>query len=221
MAEFDKSQLVMPTIGAGLAFAGSIPQLFEANRLKKERARLMAAGAPGMSPIELEQIAAARSRAGSVLAPGYAQELEGIGQQQADILAAGKRGSATSSNMLNLLSRLNMQGQAARRNLAMRGAQSQRAAQNELSSLAMAADARRQARVQNWEAKMAAMDAARRQYISSAWTSPVRGAAAFMGATSNAKTGNLPYNDPSGAFSVDTEGTLHRWRDDAGNLIGE
>lgn len=170
----------MPAIGAGAAFLGSIPQMVEARRLRKERERLMAEGAPGLSPIEQEQLAAAKARAASTLAPGYAQEMEGIAQQQADTLAAGKRGSATSSNLLNLLSRMNAQGQAARRNLAMRGAQAQRAAQGELTNLSMSADARRQARVQNWESRMAAMDAARRQYNAAAGMAPLQGALAFM-----------------------------------------
>lgn len=170
----------MPAIGAGAAFLGSIPQMVEARRLRKERERLLKEGAPGLTPIEQEQMAAARARAASALAPGYAQEMEGIAQQQADVLAAGKRGSQTSSNLMNLLSRMNAQGQAARRNLAMRGAQAQRAAQSELGSMAMGADARRQQRVQNWEAKLAAMDAARRQYNAAAGMSPVQGAIAFM-----------------------------------------
>jgi hypothetical protein len=44
----------------------------------------------------------------------------------------------------------------------------------------MTADARRQNRVQNWEAKLAAMDAARRQYNAQAGMSPIQGALAFM-----------------------------------------
>jgi hypothetical protein len=202
---FDYNQLIAPGIGAGAAFLGSIPQMVEANRLRKERERLMAQGAPGLSPIEQEQLAAARSRAASSLAPGYAQEMEGIAQQQADTLAAGKRGSATSSNLLNLLSRMNAQGQAARRNLAMRGAQAQRAAQGELTNLSMSADARRQARVQNWEARMAAMDAARRQYNAAAGMAPVQGAIAFMPAeglkfgTGTPKTPSTP--SPYKSFS--------------------
>lgn len=133
-----------------------------------------------MTPIEQEQMAGARARAASTLAPGYGQEMEGIAQQQSDILAAGKRGSQTSSNLMNLLSRMNAQGQAARRNLAMRGEQAQRAAQGEYAGISMNADARRQGRVQNWEAKMAAMDAARRQYNAAAGMAPIQGALAFM-----------------------------------------
>ncbi len=170
----------MPAIGAGAAFLGSIPQMVEARRLRKERERLMNEGAPGMSPIEQEQMAAARARAASSLAPGYGQEIENINQQQADILGATRRAGISGSNVLNTLSRLNQQGQAARRNLAIRGAQSQRQAQGELADISMNADARRQARVQNWEAKMAQMDAARRQYNAAAGMSPVQGAIAFM-----------------------------------------
>jgi len=170
----------MPAIGAGAAFLGSIPQLVEARRLKRERERLMEQGAPGFTPVEQEQMAAARARAASSLAPGYAQEMEGIAQQQADVLAAGKRGSQTGSNLLNLLSRMNAQGQAARRNLAMRGAQAQRQAQSELGSMAMGADARRIQRQQLWERQMAALDAARRQYAVEPFMAPLKGAMAFM-----------------------------------------
>lgn len=169
-----------PAIGAGAAFLGSIPQLIEAQRLKRERERLLKEGPGGYTPMEAEQIAAARARAASSQVPGYAQEMEGIAQQQADVLAAGKRGSATSSNLLNLLSRLNMQGQAARRNLAMRGAQTQRQAQSELASIGMNADARREQRRQMFERDLSEMDAARRQYQYAPFMAPLQGAAMFM-----------------------------------------
>jgi hypothetical protein len=81
---------------------------------------------------------------------------------------------------MNLLARLNIQGQAARRNLAMRGAQAQRQAQSELMGVSMNADARRQDRQQLWERQMAAMDAARRQYNAQAAMAPIQGAMAFM-----------------------------------------
>lgn len=183
----------MPAIGAGAAFLGSIPQMVEARRLKKERDRLMAEGSPGFTPIEQEQMAAARARAASSLAPGYAQEMEGIAQQQADTLAAAKRGSTTGSNMLNVLSRMNAQGQAARRNLAMRGAAAQRQAQSELGSMSMNADARRVQREQLRERQLSAIDAARRQYATEPFMAPLKGAMAFMPAeglkfTKNPKT---------------------------------
>ena len=177
---FDYNQLIAPGVGAVGAFAGSIPQLVEANRLRKERERLLKEGAPGMSPIEQEQLAAARARAASTLAPGYGTEMENIAEQQSNILGAAKKAGITGSNIMNTLSRLNQQGQAARRNLVIRGAQTQRAAQGDLADISMSADARRQNRVQNWEAKLAAMDAARRQYNAQAGMSPIQGAMAFM-----------------------------------------
>jgi hypothetical protein len=180
MAGFDYNQLIAPGIGAGAAFAGSIPQMVEARRLRKERERLLKEGAPGMSPIEQEQMAAARARAASSLAPGYGTELENIAEQQSNVLGAAKKAGITGSNIMNTLSRLNQQGQAARRNLVIRGAQAQRAAQGQLADISMMADARRQARVQNWEAKLADIDARRREYNAKAGMSPLQGALAFM-----------------------------------------
>jgi len=177
---FDYNQLIAPGIGAGAAFLGSIPQMVEARRLRKERERLLEQGAPGMSPIEQEQMAAARARAASALAPGYGKEMENIAEQQSNVLGAAKKAGITGSNIMNTLSRLNQQGQAARRNLVVRGEQTQRAAQGNLADISMTADARRQNRLQNWEAKMAAMDAARRQYNAQAGMAPIQGAMAFM-----------------------------------------
>ena len=138
---FDYNQLIAPGVGAGAAFFGSNPQMVEARRLRKERERLMAEGAPGMSPIEQEQMAAARARAASTLAPGYGTELENIAEQQSNILGAARKAGITGSNIMNTLSRLNQQGQAARRNLVIRGAQAQRAAQGDLSNISLMADA--------------------------------------------------------------------------------
>jgi aspartate 1-decarboxylase len=208
MAErgFDYNQLIAPGIGAGAAFVGSIPQMVEARRLRKERERLLKEGAPGMSPIEQEQMAAARARAASSLAPGYGQEMENIAEQQSNVLGAAKKAGITGSNIMNALSRLNQQGQAARRNLAIRGAQAQRAAQGDLADISMTADARRQNRVQNWEAKLAAMDAARRQYNTQAGMSPLQGALAFMPAEGfKMGTGALKPTPASVTFNPETD----------------
>ena len=210
MSDFNKNDLIMPGIGAGLATIGSVPQWQEAYRLKKERERLLKAGAPGLTATEQAQLAAAGSRAASALAPGYGQEIEGIAQQQSDVLAAGKRGSQTSSNLINLLSRMNAQGQMARRNLAIRGAQNQRAAQSELSNMALNTDARRQGRVQNWEAKLASMDALRREYNAKKFGAPLQGAIAFMPTSTGSekdkyltgKDGKKYYKDYSGQYQL-------------------
>jgi hypothetical protein len=173
-------QFAPSVLGAGAGYLGASPMREEAERLRRERERLLAEGAPGLTALEQEQLAAARARAATSRVPGYAQEVEGIAQQQGDVLAAGKRGSQTSSNLLNLLSKLNVQGQAARRNLAMRGAQTQQQAQRELGSIAMSADARRVQREQLRERQLAAMDAAARQYKAQAGMAPLQGAISMM-----------------------------------------
>jgi hypothetical protein len=170
----------MPGIGAGAAFLGSIPQMVEARRLRKERERLLKEGPPGLTPIEQEQMAAARAEAASSLAPGYAPEMEGIAEQQSNVLGAAKKAGLTGSNIMNTLSRLNQQGQAARRNLAMRGAQAQRAAKGDYRNLSMNADAKRQGRVREFEGDVRDMQAKIGEYNASAAMSPLKGALAFM-----------------------------------------
>lgn len=177
---FDYNQLIGPGIGAGAAFLGSIPQMVEARRLKKERERLLKEGAPGMTAIEDAQIAAARARAASGLAPGYAQEMENNAELTSNLLGAGKKAGITGSNAMNLLSRLNQQGQAARRNLAARGAQAQRVAQGDYTNISMTADAKRQGRVRDWENDLSEMDARRRQYNAAVGMAPLQGAISFM-----------------------------------------
>lgn len=177
---FDYNQLIAPGIGAGAAFLGSIPQMVEARRLKKERERLLKEGAPGMTPIEQEQMATARARAASSLAPGYAQEMEGIAEQQSNILGAAKKAGLTGSHVMNTLSRLNQQGMGARRNIIARGTQAQRAAQGDYTNASMNIDARRQGRVREWENDLSDMDAKRRQYNAAVGMAPLQGAAMFM-----------------------------------------
>lgn len=206
MGDYSMNDYTPALIGGTAAFAGSIPQLVEANRLKKERRRLLKEGAPGMTPIEQEQMAAARARAASSLAPGYAQEMEGIAEQQSNVLGAAKKAGLTGSNVMNTLTRLNQQGMGARRNLAARGAQAQRAAQGDYTNISMTADARRQGRVGDWENALAKMDAQRRELIAKAWSSPVQGAAMFMPTEGSkekiitGKDGKKYYKDYSGNY---------------------
>lgn len=203
---FDYNQLIAPGIGAGAAFLGSIPQMVEARRLRKERERLLQEGAPGMSAIEQEQMAAARARAASSLAPGYGQEMENIAEQQSNVLGAAKKAGITGSNIMNTLSRLNQQGQAARRNLVVRGEQTQRAAQGDLASISMNADARRENRMRRYEDDLAAMDAARRQYNAQAGMAPLQGALAFMPVEGfKMGTGKLKPSPESVKFNPETD----------------
>ena len=96
--------------------------------------------------------------------------------------------------MLNALSRLNQQGQAARRNLAIRGAQGQRVAQSELGGLQGVASANLQNRKRYWEKNLADLDTARKQQIAQFATSPFQGAMAGMryGGGATTPTSGMP-----------------------------
>lgn len=167
-------------VGAGLNLVGSIPGLVNAIQQGKLRKKLLAQGPEGLTPLEYQQMAAAQNRANMSQVPGYGQELENINQQQANILGEAKRAGVSSSNMLNTLSRLNQQGQAARRNLAIRGAQTQRAAQSELGAIQAANSAALQNRKRYWEKNLQDLDTARRQQIGQFAMSPFQGAMAGM-----------------------------------------
>ena len=167
-------------VGAGLNLVGSIPGLINAIQQGKERKRLLAEGPEGLTPLEYQQMATAQNRANMSQVAGYGTELENINQQQANALGEAKRAGVSSSNMLNALTRLNQQGQAARRNLAIRGAQGQRIAQSELGGLQGVASANLQNRKRYWEKNLADLDTARKQQIAQFATSPFQGAMAGM-----------------------------------------
>jgi hypothetical protein len=226
MAAFDYNQFIMPGVGAGLNLLGATPGLINAIQQGKERRRLLAEGPEGLNQYEQAQLNAAQARAASSQVPGYGQEIENINQQQANILGEAKRAGISSSNMLNALSRLNQQGQAARRNLAIRGAQTQRAAQSELGGIQGAAGATMQNRKRYWEKNLADLDTARRQQIAQFAMSPVQGALAFMpvqglkfgtgaGGTSPTNTTNtdLTQNAPSLGYRPKSYGNIYGAKD--------
>ena len=183
-------------IGAGLNLLGATPGLINALQQGRERRRLLAEGPEGLNQYEQARLADAQARAASTQVPGYGQELEGINQQQANILGEAKRAGVSSSNMLNALARLNAQGQAARRNLAMRGEQAQRAAQMNLSGVQGAAAAATDQRRRYFEKNLEDLDTARRQQIAQFAMSP------FTGAMSG-----MRYGQGAGGMEVDEYGT--------------
>ena len=200
-------------IGGALNLAGSIPGLVNAIQQGKERRRLLAEGPEGLNQFEQARLGGAQARAASSQVAGYGQELENINQQQANTLGEVKRAGVSSSNMLNALSRLNQQGQAARRNLAIRGAQTQRAAQSELGGIQGQVGETLQNRKRYWEKNLADLDTARRQQIAQFAMSPFQGAMTGMryggGATSGtpvAETENAPemglYQKPANPSGV-------------------
>lgn len=201
--------ITMMAIGAGLNLAGATPGFINALQQGKERRRLLAEGPEGLNQYEQARLGAAQARAASSQVPGYGQELENINQQQANILGEAKRAGISSSNMLNTLSRLNQQGQAARRNLAIRGAQTQRAAQSELGGIQGQTGETLQNRKRYWENNLANLDTARRQQISQFAMAPFQGAMAGMRYSNPYGTPTTPAATPdaTASFRVPSYGT--------------
>jgi len=163
-------------IGAGLNLVGSIPGLVNAIQQNKIRRQLLAEGPEGLNQFEQARLGGAQQRAANSQVAGYGQELENINQQQANTLGEAKRAGVSSSNMLNTLSRLNQQGQAARRNLAIRGLQGQRAAQSELGGIQGQVGETLQNRKRYWEKNLADLDTASKQQIGQFAMAPFQGA---------------------------------------------
>jgi len=183
-------------VGAGLNLVGATPGLVNAIKQGKERRRLLAEGPEGLNQYEQAQLANAQLRAANSQVAGYGQELENINQQQANILGEAKRAGVSSSNMLNTLSRLNQQGQAARRNLALRGLQGQRMAQADLGREQGRAGASLENKKRYFERNLEGIDTARKQQIAQFAMSPFQGAMAGMryGQGSGSNTGKYNTN---------------------------
>jgi len=185
-------------VGGALNTLGATPGLINAIQQSKERKRLLAEGPEGLNQYEQAQLGGAQLRAANSQVAGYGQELENINQQQANMLGEAKRAGVSSSNMLNTLSRLNQQGQAARRNLAIRGAQGQRAAQSELGSVQGQMAASLQNKKRYFERNLSDLDTARRQQIGQFAMAPFQGAMTGLRYTNvkadsnNSNTNSLP-----------------------------
>jgi hypothetical protein len=184
-------------VGAGLNLAGSTPGLINAIKQGKERRRLLAEGPEGLNQYQQAQLGGAQLRAANSQVAGYGQELENINQQQANILGEAKRAGVSSSNMLNTLSRLNQQGQSARRNIALRGLQGQRMAQADLGREQGRAGASLQNNKRYWESNLEGIDTARKQQISQFAMSPFQGAMAGMRYGQGSGSGSGKYNTNS------------------------
>jgi len=163
-------------IGGALNTLGATPGLINAIQQGKERRRLLAEGPEGLNQYEQARLGDAQLRAANTQVAGYGKELENINQQQANMLGEAKRAGVSSSNMLNTLSRLNQQGQAARRNLAIRGAQGQRAAKSELGSVQGQTSASLENKKRYFEKNLSDLDTARRQQIGQFAMAPFQGA---------------------------------------------
>ena len=120
----------------GLGALASVPSYVMAYKQQQDLDRLRKEGfKPNVRPDVDSAVQMAQNRAGNAQVAGYGQALDQINRQQAGTLGEVKRSGVSSSNVLNALARLNQQGLASRRNLAIEGSRAQQARQGDLSNL--------------------------------------------------------------------------------------
>jgi len=111
--------LVNPLLGAAAAGGYS---LWTGYKQRKQREALEAAGAKDVTPLALRQkLQFDANQANNGQIAGYGAALDQINTDVSSALGEGKRGAVSSSNYLNLLSRLNQNSNLAKNRLYIQG----------------------------------------------------------------------------------------------------
>jgi hypothetical protein len=122
---------------------------------------------------------------------GYGQAMDNLNEQGATTLGEAKRAGISSSNLLNVLTRLNQQQSAEKRKLAMAGSQMQEQRQNQLNqTLGIRGQYQEQGRQENARA-IGALRGASKQNTFNAITSGIGAAAPMMPASRPVTAGTI------------------------------
>ena len=141
----------------------------------------MAEGAKDPTPLAFRQMQAGlENQANNAQIAGYGQAMDNINEQQSTTLGEAKRAGLSSSNLLNTLSRLNQQGMAAKRQLAMQGQQAKEQRMNRaLQAQGQRGQYQEQGR-REFDATIGALKGAAQQQRNSFFQAPITGALAGM-----------------------------------------
>ncbi len=141
----------------------------------------MAEGAKDITPLAFKKMQAGlENQANNAQIAGYGQAMENINEQQSTTLGEAKRAGLSSSNLLNTLSRLNQQGMAAKRQLAMQGQQAKEQRMNRaLQAQGQRGQYQEQGR-REFDATIGALKGAAQQQRNAFFQAPFTGALAGM-----------------------------------------
>jgi hypothetical protein len=161
--------------------AGALPGFINSFQQDALRRKLMAEGAKDITPLAFKQMQAGlENQANNAQIAGYGQAMENINEQQATTLGEAKRAGLSSSNLLNTLSRLNQQGMAAKRQLAMQGQQAKEQRMNRaLQAQGQRGQYQEQGR-REFNATIGALKGAAQQQRNAFYQAPFTGALAGM-----------------------------------------
>lgn len=206
---------------AGAAALSTIPSIYQAIEQSKELKRLKKEGVKDITPEAFRQYQSlVEQQAASSRLPGESIARDEITRQQANTLANIQRMSQNPAQALRAAMGLNQQGIAARNQLTMAGARDQirrRALANE--AMLRKAAYQEQAR-KEYATTLGALEGAKMQNINKAVQGGLSGLLNSFVISGGQQQSPVSGYDPYGReYTIDTTGTRHTWRDDAGNYI--
>jgi len=149
-----------------LALAQTGYQAYQGYQQGRKAEELAKRGPADIVPIAYKQMLANQSnQANNSQIAGYGQVMDNLNEQQSTTLGEAKRAGTSSSNLLNVLTRLNQQGSAERRKLGIAGAQAKEQRQEQYNRGLMGkAQYDEQARQENQRAIGALRGASKQNY---------------------------------------------------------
>lgn len=183
----------MIPLAAGLLIGQAAYQGYQAYQNKQEADRLARLGPQDPTPLAFRQMQQnLANQSNNAQIAGYGQAMDNLNEGMSSTLGEAKRAGITSSNTLNVLTRLNQQRNRALRDLSIQGQQQQQMRQNRYNeALGVRGQYQEQGRQENARA-VGALRGASKQNVFNAITSGI-GAAANIGgipsATATSATG--------------------------------
>jgi len=188
----------MIPLAAGLLVGQGSYQLYQAYKNKEEADRLAKLGPQDTAPQAFRQMQQnLANQSNNAQIAGYGQTVDNMNEQQSSALGEAKRAGITSSNTMNVLTRLNQQRQKANRDLGIEGSRQQLMRLNQYNqALGTRGQYQEQGRQENARA-VGALRGASKQNVFNAITSGI-GAASYglgeMGSGKTGATGTQPMN---------------------------
>lgn len=178
----------MIPLAAGLLLGQAAYQGYQAYQNQQEAERLARLGPQDPTPQAFKEMQANQAnQANNAQIAGYGEALENLNEQQSTTLGEARRAGISSSNLMNVLTRLNQQQSAEKRKLAMAGAAEKERRQNELNrTLGMRSQYQEQGRQENARA-IGALRGASQQNVFNALTTGIGAASYGMQAAEAAK----------------------------------
>jgi hypothetical protein len=160
-----------------LALAGgqALYSAYQGYRQGERAKELEKRGPADNVPMAYKQMLANQAnQANNAQIAGYGQAMDNLNEQQATTLGEAKRAGTSSSNLLNVLTRLNQQGSAEKRRLAMAGQQAREQRQGQYNQGLMGQSQYQEQARQEQQNAIGALRGASKQNYYNAFATPLK-----------------------------------------------